>query len=287
MTYTVKRVGLLLAGLVAFASIALTAQAATPIVNAGSDQNVNYGQSITLAGSAYDPSGGAVTYSWFCTAGSVSNTTIAQPVYTAPSSGSQSSATCTLTARDQSGLTNYDSTIIYINGNGQQSSGNFSVQTSSYTYSNGQAMLNGYLSSGNASDSYYVWFQWGTTTAYGTDSFHQLLGNSATFSQLTFPPALNQTYHFRAVGQSANTGQIMYGADMTFCTGSCGVSYNGNTYTNSTTTYNQTTYPTGSGLGAATYVSTGLFNNNLLTDSFFLPLVLLIGGALGYSFWKS
>ncbi|MEE3361532.1 MAG: Ig-like domain-containing protein [Pseudomonadota bacterium] len=58
-----------------------------PIANAGPDQAVDAGSTVTLSGSATDPDGQTITYVWSQTAGSavtLSSTTAASPTFTAP-----------------------------------------------------------------------------------------------------------------------------------------------------------------------------------------------------------
>lgn len=58
-----------------------------PIANAGPDQAVDAGSTVTLSGSATDPDGQTITYEWSQTGGSavtLSSTTAASPTFTAP-----------------------------------------------------------------------------------------------------------------------------------------------------------------------------------------------------------
>ncbi len=85
-------------------------------VNAGSSLYLNPGQSTTLQGYAYDSNGNPVNYSWTCNGGSVSSSTVAQPIYTAPSYNSQNTYSCSLYASNNYGQSNSASTTIYITG---------------------------------------------------------------------------------------------------------------------------------------------------------------------------
>jgi len=98
---------------------------------------------------------------------------------------------------------------------------NISVQTNSATNINGnQATLNGYLYTGNnyGSNNYNtcnstVWFQYGTTTSYGSQTNQQTQNYSGAFSQPIYNIYSGSTYHFRAVAQDC-TGNMVYGQDM-------------------------------------------------------------------------
>jgi len=84
--------------------------------------------------------------------------------------------------------------------------------------------LNGYVYGYNNNNYYgsynYVWFQWGTTTSYGTETTHQSMSYTGNFSQIVnlYSYNYNTTYHYRAVAQTSN-GNIVYGQDMTFSAG--------------------------------------------------------------------
>ena len=186
--------------------------------NAGPDLYLTAGQTATLQGSGYDQSGNILNYYWSCTGGALSSTNIAQPIYTAPYTtnySNQTNYTCTLTITNNYGLSNSDSATIYVNYNG---SGNVynsnAVQTNSATnISSYQATLNGYLSGANNYGPANVYFQWGPTINYGSQTNQQYL-NSGAFSQVVSNFNSNTTYHFRAVVQG-NSGPV-YGQDMSF-----------------------------------------------------------------------
>jgi len=246
-------------------------------VSAGFDIQVSSGQSYTLQGSAYDNQGGYIYYSWSCTGGTLSNYATSQPTYTAPYISVQTSYTCTLVASNLQGQSNSDSIMITV-ASGGSGSGSLMVQTNPATYTyNNQATLNGYLSGGSLYNA-RAWFQWGISTSYGYESAHQPLQSSGNFSQNIANLIANQTYHYRTVVQD-NYGNIVYGQDVTF------VSTGNNTSYNPYIPY----YPVPPAsayswnFSQVTQVPTGI-TDNLLSDSFFLPLVALIGGAL---LWKS
>ena len=195
--------------------------------NAGPDLYLTSGQTATLQGSGYDSNGFALSYSWSCNGGTLSNYNMAQPVYTAPNISTQATYTCTLTVTNSNGNSNADSSIVYLNYNSNPGS----VQTTYATYiSNFQVTLNGKISNPNSSVSNYAYFQWGTTTSYGTETPQQFLGYSGTFMQNITSLNSGTAYHYRAVAHN-NNGTV-YGQDMTFTTSGPASGNSGN-YNNS------------------------------------------------------
>ncbi len=101
------------------------------------------------------------------------------------------------------------------------------VQTNSATnVNNNQATLNGYLYSGsnnNNNCTNYVWFQYGPTTSYGTETNHQTQGYSGAFSQIVnlYNNYNTNSYHFRAAAQDCS-GNTVYGQDMTIYSNNIG-----------------------------------------------------------------
>jgi hypothetical protein len=186
--------------------------------NAGPDSYLTSGQTLTLQGSGYDPNGYALNYYWSCTGGTLSSYNVAQPVYTAPYAvnyNNQTTYTCTLTVTNNYGNSASDNMIVYVNYNNGGSGSNY-VQTNYATYvSSSGATLNGSLQSFSYATN-YVYFQWGTTTNYGSQTIQQTLGSNGTFMQVVGNLNSGTTYHFRAVAQS-NYGTL-YGQDMTFST---------------------------------------------------------------------
>jgi hypothetical protein len=179
------------------------------------------------------------------------------------------------------GSSNSDSMTVYVNYNNNNNYnnnyGNVYVQTTYATYiSNFQATLNGSLSGTNPASTNYAYFQWGTTTNYGNETPQQSVGYSETLMQNIENLNAGTTYHFRAVAQS--TYGTVYGQDMTFTTS--GAIAPTNIVYVPPVAYNYVYVPQAQVLGAST-VSTGL-TNNFLTDSFFLPLLLIIVGLWFY-----
>lgn len=188
-----------------------------PVANAGPDLYINSNQTITLQGSGYDVDGGAVTFYWNCSGGTLSNYNIAQPVFTAPYSSSQTSYTCTLSITDNYGLSVSDSMTVFQNYNSVSVGGILAQTNSATNISNNSATLNGYLQNPiYASQSSYVWFQWGTSTNYGNQTNQQTINNGGSFNQNLTNLSYNTTYHYRAVVQ--NNNQTFYGQDVSFTT---------------------------------------------------------------------
>jgi len=88
-----------------------------PTANAGADRTVYQGNPVTLSGTGSDAEG-AVTYSWSQTGGSISvtlsNTTIANPTFTAPMVSNPEVLVFTLTVTDTAGTTASDAVSITV-----------------------------------------------------------------------------------------------------------------------------------------------------------------------------
>jgi len=93
----------------------------SPAANAGPDQNVNQGVTVTLDGiGSTDPEGGILAYSWLQTGGSppvtLDNPGSAQPRFPAATGGSSSSLVFRLTVTDPGGLSASDQCSVVVNG---------------------------------------------------------------------------------------------------------------------------------------------------------------------------
>ncbi|MFA5080866.1 MAG: PKD domain-containing protein [Candidatus Paceibacterota bacterium] len=86
----------------------------SPIVDAGQNKTALSGKTVSLLGDATDADGDPMTYSWSCDSGSLSSTTILNPIFTAPSVSSGTTVSCTLTATDNEGASGNDSVYITV-----------------------------------------------------------------------------------------------------------------------------------------------------------------------------
>ncbi|MCJ8271033.1 MAG: PKD domain-containing protein [Psychrosphaera sp.] len=86
-----------------------------PVANAGVDRNVAYGTEIQLNGSGSDSDGSVFTYLWSQTGGTevtLSDTTIANPTFTAPAPGEASQFKLQVT--DERGAVDSDTVIVVV-----------------------------------------------------------------------------------------------------------------------------------------------------------------------------
>ncbi len=158
----------------------------------------------------------------------------------------------------------YGQDVVFYMGQQEVSGSNY-VQTNLPTniFDTG-ATFNGYLY-GSSQSTNYAYFQWGTTQGYGYETPKTTIGYSGSFSQTMGNLTPNTIYHYRAVSQSGYYGTTIYGPDVVFTT------YGGTVYV-PPIVYNYT--GGGQVLGVST-VDTGL-TNNFFTDSFFMPLLIII-----------
>jgi len=131
----------------------------TPIVDAGANRDINESQTVTLSGSATDPQGDPMTYSWNCNGGTLSSQTILTPTYFAPSVSSDTTYTCTLTATDSGNHSSTDTVNIVVRNTGGSSSSSSSSSSNSGGGS-GNAMVNVSVSANPSS---------GAAPLYGVD----------------------------------------------------------------------------------------------------------------------
>ncbi|MDD5569480.1 MAG: PKD domain-containing protein, partial [Candidatus Pacebacteria bacterium] len=98
----------------AYCSANKTINYQNPTVNAGTNKDVQAGQSILMNATASDPNGLPLTYHWTCTGGNMSNFNVLNPLFYAPSASSDTNYTCTLTATNSQGLYASDSVNILV-----------------------------------------------------------------------------------------------------------------------------------------------------------------------------
>jgi hypothetical protein len=103
-----------------------------PVADAGPDQTIDEGVTVTLDGSnSYDPDGAVVAYSWTQTAGTsvtLSDATAVQPNFTAPDVGQYGeSLTFQLTVTDNSGLQSTDTCIVNVTWVNEPPSGTIEI----------------------------------------------------------------------------------------------------------------------------------------------------------------
>jgi len=173
-------------------------------------------------------------------------------------------------AQNTYGIT-YGQDMAFFTGQNDGGSPFATVQTTYATYvSSFQATMNGLLSNPYLYSTNFINFEWGTTTSYGNETPQQPLGYAGIFFQNIANLNPGTTYHYRAVAQG-NYGTV-YGQDMTFTTTGINPGVVGAVPTVSNTV--------GQVLGASS-VSTGL-TNDILTDSFLIPLLMIIFGLWFY-----
>jgi MYXO-CTERM domain-containing protein len=95
----------------------VAAQNRPPVVNAGADQTVEEGATVTLSGSGADPEGDALTYAWTQTAGpevALNGGTTATATFTAPDVAASTLLTFTLKVTDANGASSEDSVSVTV-----------------------------------------------------------------------------------------------------------------------------------------------------------------------------
>jgi MYXO-CTERM domain-containing protein len=95
----------------------VAAQNRAPVANAGADQTVEEGATVTLRGSGTDPDGDTLTYAWTQTAGpsvTLSNGNAAQATFATPDVTADTVFTFTLKVTDPSGASAEDSVSITV-----------------------------------------------------------------------------------------------------------------------------------------------------------------------------
>jgi hypothetical protein len=168
-----------------------------PSCDAGSDKTVNENQSVQLDCSASDPDGDSLSYAWSCTGGTLNNSSILKPTYTAPSVSADTNYTCTLNVADGKGGNCSDSMVVHVKDVPVGVSINppvvVTIATTTVSEDSGhpgkyQAILTGFLDSlgydpGTCTNcKCVVWFEWGTSGTAGVSGSY---GNSNTPVEMT------------------------------------------------------------------------------------------------------
>jgi flagellar hook assembly protein FlgD len=100
-----------------------------------------------------------------------------------------------------------------------------SVATNSATsVTTTSATLNGNLTGLGGASSCQVWFEWGTTTSYGSSTLHQYKWDTGSFNASISGLTTEVTYHFRAAAQ--NSAGTSYGSDFTVVPSKTHTSFN-------------------------------------------------------------
>ncbi len=122
-----------------FCSVNVVSANQAPVADAGPDQTVNQGASVTLNGAGSDdPDGDTVAYNWMQTNGApvtLSDSTAAQPRFTASTGGTSSTLVFRLTVTDPEGLSVSDQCSVIVNGTSGSSSYSFGRTSTSRFWS--------------------------------------------------------------------------------------------------------------------------------------------------------
>jgi len=132
-----------------------------PVANAGPDKEVFESQSIILEGSGTDPDNDALTYSWSCGGGTLSNPNIAQPVFYAPSVYGDTDYNCVLTVKDPYNLTGSDSMNVKVKN---QCSSDFTVSLQATPSTGCDSLQNISLTAQITPSDYSCSYNYGSTT---------------------------------------------------------------------------------------------------------------------------
>jgi len=185
-----------------------------PYVDAGSNRNIQAGQSTYFNATASDPNGDYLTYSWYCNGGSLSSYSILNPTFYAPSGSYNATYTCTLTVSDGKGGSASDSVYVYVGTNYYYQ--NPSVNTNNATnITTNSARINGYLSS-DGGENTSVRFNWGRTyLSYNTQWIDYKRTGNYFYTDLTSLEK-GKSYQYRA--EAKNSSGTVYGSTLKFMT---------------------------------------------------------------------
>jgi hypothetical protein len=178
-----------------------------PIANAGPDQAVDGGTTVTLSGSATDPDGQTITYEWSQTGGSavtLSSTTAASPTFTAPAvaiGDPDIILTFSLVVNDGVASSSADSVTITVSAP-TNSAPVADAGVDQVVASGASVTLSGGATDGDADELSYVWSQLSGTTV-------SLSSTTATQPTFTAPTlafnGANEVLEFQLI---ANDGTV-------------------------------------------------------------------------------
>jgi len=225
------------------------------VAEAGGPYSGTVDQSITFTGSA---SGGTSPYQyrWDWTNDGTYDTSYSSSNTASHSYSSAGSYTVKLQIKDNTGATATDAAQVTI------SSGIVApaVTTNAATgVGDTTATLNGNLDGMGNAASCEVWFEYGTTTSYGTSTAHQMKTSTGVFSQSISTLTKGTLYHFRAVAKNT-AGTIFSTIDRMFTTTNINVKIQSVIFTNEKTEYGAPVYARGDKVGISITLSDNTVN---------------------------
>jgi hypothetical protein len=205
---------------------ALTITAAeqeAPTANAGSDQTVDEGTTVSLdASGSSDSDGDSLSYSWTQTDGpsvTLSDATSAMPTFTAPEVDSETTLTFEVEVTDDTGATDTDTVTVTVtdaDADGVATKGATDVAIDTSTVTNAKANLTGNLTLGDRSEAKtYVrfWVQGQPETTYWYDGENMTQSGEFSIETVLSP---STTYMWQALAES--NGDWKVGETKTFTT---------------------------------------------------------------------
>ena len=182
-------------------------------VDAGSNLDLQQGQTVTLNGSYFDSNYYNTTSYWSCTGGSLSTPYSLNPTYTAPNISADTTYICTLYATDDHGISNSDSISVTVSKTGSTF---LNATTDDANASTNSATLNGTIV-GDSGMGVAARFDWGTDATYGkiTDWSYSNRAGEAVSSVIS-GLVEGKAYHYRI--EIYNGSNTFKGKDMVFVT---------------------------------------------------------------------